>query len=188
MSNRMKHEVKALTYHEIGMSLDNSLESAEKEKLGYEGAKVGLLQAKKNVEDLTAHVDKDLKEGVLDIDQATLVKKWLIRAVSVVQNLALQSEVHGHITQGKVVALTAAVKHTKSLYDAEKVRMDASVAQQEGSEEVDPRRPDARAVGEHPGNPIAARRAQESEKPEEPETLLVETPKKRNRKKDAADT
>lgn len=186
MSNRMKHEVKALTYHEIGMSLDDSLDQAQKEKQIQEGAKMAFVAGKKHVEDLLAHVDRDVKEGILDLDQATLAKKWVVRAGSILQNLGLQAEVQGHIAQGKIAALTAVVRTTKSLYDAEKVRLEAS-SNLEG--EIDPRRPDARASGEHPGNPIADRKSDSTEGTQEVnETLLVVAPKKRGRRKDAADT
>jgi len=199
MSSHMKHEIKSLVYHEIGMTLDDNLESAEREKHEYNGAKSALIMAKKSVEGLTANVDKDLKEALLDGEQAALVKKWLIRAVNVVQNLALQAEVQSHMAQGKIVALTAAVKHAKSLYDAEKVRMEALVALDssdgESVGEEDPRRPVARPVGQHPGNSIAERRlAEEKNKSESKsegesaETVLVSSPKKRSKRKDAENT
>jgi hypothetical protein len=193
MSSHAKHEIKSLVYHEIGMKLDDSLELAEREKHEYNGAKSVLAAARKSVEGLTANVDKELLEAQIDGDQAALIKKWLIRAVNVVQNLGLQAEVQSHIAQGKIVALTAAVKQAKSLYDAEKARMEALEVQEAGGEgqvEEDPRRPVARPVGQHPGNPIAERKLAEKAavEGEASETVLVPSPKKRSKRKDAENT
>jgi hypothetical protein len=171
MSNKLKHEVKALTYHEIGMRLDDQLDAAKSEQSGFEGAKQAFQLASKRVEDLTAHIDKEVKDGVMDIEQSTLAKRWILRAINVVSNLAMQSEVQFYQAQGKVVALTQAVKHTKNLYDQEKARLDEAIAHEKAMAEAeakgetieDPKRPISRPMGEHPGNPIADRREGEAE-------------------------
>jgi len=157
--NKLKSEVKALTYHEVGAKLDDQLESAEREQFSMEGAKIALTEAKNLVEQLLSHVDKDVQEGVLDVAQATLAKRWVMRSMQVVQNLALRAEVQNYQSQGKVLALRQTVKVAKSLYDAEKANLDALIkAETEETETVDPRRPDARVSGTHPGDPLADRR------------------------------
>ena len=176
MSSKLKHEVKALTYHEIGMRLDDQLDAAKSEQSGFEGAKQAFQVATKRVEDLTSHIDKEVKDGTLDLEQSTLAKRWVLRAVNIVSNLAIQSEVQLYQAQGKVMALNQAVKHAKTMYDQEKARLDEAIAAEkalseavDSGEEVladDPKRPSARPVGEHPGDPLAARR-EEGEVPAE---------------------
>jgi hypothetical protein len=162
MSRRIKYEVKVLTYHELGVKLDDQLDSAKAELAQFEGAKMAFNVGKTKVEDLTAHVDKDIQENLMDLTQATLAKKWIL--------MAIQAEVQGYQAQGKVMALTRAVTDTKLLHDLEKVKLDAAIAAEsaEASDviDLDPNRPVARPLGEHPGNPLADRRGEESPDPE----------------------
>lgn len=154
MGNKLKHEIKSLTYHEIGVKLDDQLEAAKGEKHGYDGAKSALARTKILIENLTANIDVEAKDGALTIEASALAKKWVLRAANVVQNIGIQAEVQAHQAHGKIIALEQAVKVTKTLYEAEKAQLEA---ESEG-EERDPRRPDARPSGQHPGNPLADRR------------------------------
>lgn len=160
MSKRVKHEVKVLTYHELGMKLDDQLDAAKAEQSSFEGSKKAFALGRAKVEELTAHIDKDVRDGTLDLEQSTLAKRWVLRAVAVLQNLGIQAEVQGYQAQGKVMALTQAVNHTKVLHDQEKSLLDAAIAAESQSsvETVDSGRPAVRAMGEHPGNPLADRR------------------------------
>lgn len=194
MGNKLKHEIKALTYYEVGMKMDDLLEGVKSDLARYDGAKQALVHGKQKVEELTVHVDKDMKEELMTPEQASLVKKYILRAVNILMNLGIQSEVQHYQTQGKVIAMEKVVKVTKDFYDAEKVKQEASeLAEKEallGGVEEDPRRPVAREMGTHPGNAIADRKAskksiEESIPVEEPILPTEDTSKatKRIRKK-----
>lgn len=161
MGNKLKHEVKTHTFHEIGMKLDDMLEASKRDQARMDGAKQALLHARNKVEELTKHVDKDVLDSLLDLEQASLVKKYIVRAVGVLSNLALQSEVQYHQTQGQVVALEKTVAMTKNLYDAERVKLEAALEEEASPPpEVSVEAPHApREVGTHPGNRIADRKA-----------------------------
>lgn len=175
MGNILKHEIKALTYHEVGSKLDDQLEAAQREQSGFDGAKQALTSAKTLVEGLTAHVDKDLKDGTLDIEQATLAKRWVLRSAGVIQNLGIQAEVQNYQAQGKVLALRQAVKVTNSLYTTEKDLWEGAKNSTSGEEVGDEGgRPVARAVGTHPGNPLEERREVAPEPPSKAPELVVE--------------
>jgi len=179
MGNKLKHEIKALTYHEVGVKLDDQLEIAEREQSELAGARTAFTAAKTAVEGLTANIDKDIKEGTLSMEEGDLAKRWVLRGAAILQNLGIQAEVQKYQAQGKVIALRQVVKVAKSLYDSEKQSLDEAVKLEEGTaEEIDPRRPDARALGQHPGNPLANRRDEASEAPEtsEDEAPLSEPP------------
>jgi len=159
MGNVLKHEIKALTYHEVGSRLDGQLEAAQREQSGFDGAKQALESARALVEGLTANVDKELKEGTLDMGQATLAKRWVLRSAGVLENLGIRVEVQNYQAQGKVLALRQAVKVTNSLYTTEKDLWEGAKNSTGGEEvEGDGGRPVARAIGTHPGNPLEERR------------------------------
>lgn len=178
MGNKLKHEIKAHTLFELGEKLDDQLEAAQREQCGFDGAKNALTAAKAMVEGLSSNVDRDIKEGALDLDQSVLIKRWIARCAAVVQNLGLQAEVQNYQAQGKVMALRHSVKLTKALYDTEKAGLEEATKAEQGlAEELDPRRPDARATGQHPGNPLADRREEEDgESPPEPTLSNEEVP------------
>jgi hypothetical protein len=192
MGNKLKHEIKALTYHEVGVKMDDLLEGAKADLTRFDGAKQALIQGKQKVEELTLHVDKDMREELMSPEQASLVKRYLIRAVSVLQNLGIQSEIQYYQTQGRVAAMEKAVGITKGFYDAEKARFEAADAAEKevllgGVEEEDSRRPSAREVGTHPGNAIADRKEESKQAVEETPVEIVseptDEPVKRIRKK-----
>jgi len=195
MGNKLKHEIKALTYHEVGMKMDDLLEGAKADLARFDGAKQALIHGKQKVEELTQHVDKDMREELMSPEQAALVKKYLIRAVSVLQNLGIQSEIQYYQTQGRVAAMEKAVGVTKSFYDTERAKFDAADAAEKevllgAVEEDDSRRPKAREVGTHPGNAIADRKEENKADGEDPSEATesagsepTDEPVKRTRKK-----
>jgi hypothetical protein len=184
---RVKHEVKVLTYHEMGVKLDDQLEAAKSEQSGFDGAKKAFALGRSKVEELTSHIDKDAKDGTLDVEQATLVKRWVLRSMEVLRNLGIQAEVQAYQAQGKVIALEKSVNIIKALHDNEKVLLDSVVALEkaiaDGTVEVedDPRRPVSRNTGEHPGDPLASRR-EEGAEPMVPEVETPLEPAKKRRK------
>jgi hypothetical protein len=187
---KIKHEVKVLTYHEMGVKLDDQLEAAKLEYSSLDGSKKAFAFGKSKVEELTAHIDKDTRDGTLDVEQSTLAKRWVLRAVAVLQNLGVQSEVQSYQAQGKIIALEKSVGIVKTLHDNEKALLDSVVALEkavaDGTVEVeDLRRPVARSVGDHPGDPLADRREETASVPEVEQAIeeAESTQKKRRKSK-----
>lgn len=161
--SKLKSEVKAATLHEVGMKLDDVLEAAERELHTLEGGKQALHMGQKKVEQHLANVDRDVQEGKLDLEQATLIKRWVTQCVHILENLALQAEVQMYQAQGKVVGAKHVVAVAKSLYDREKAHLDAlsqAEVRTEALVALEPAEGRQRVVGTHPGDPLAARRAE----------------------------
>ena len=112
-------ELRAAGMHEVGMRMDDLLEAAKGEVLRCEGAQLGLLQAVKSVNDLMAHIDKDVDEGKYDLEVAKIAKLYVSRASELVQNLARNASNQKIAATGQVQMATVAVTITKKLYDGE---------------------------------------------------------------------
>jgi hypothetical protein len=80
---------------------------------------------------LSVHVDKEVDEDKLDLEQAKLVKLWLSRAVQATHNLFLNAQNQVLVTQGKVNGLTSVVALTKKYKDEEEMKVRVAVAQVE---------------------------------------------------------
>lgn len=154
MSN-FKSELRASVLNDIGSRIEDVLESAKKELAMHQGGKQALALGRQKIEAHMSYVDKDVEAGVLDLQQASLVKKYVSQCSNILENLAIQVEVQSYQTQGKVIATEGLVKLTKTLFDQEKAKIESStslVPEEETS------RPIERQVGVHPGNPIADRK------------------------------
>jgi hypothetical protein len=165
--SELKAEIKMATAHQIGAKLDDQLETANSEVQRYEGAKEALKQAVKALEGLMSHVDKDVDEGKYNelagelgpLKIAELVKLYIQRSMSSVQNMAIGAETNGFVARGKVQALQMAVKAAKDVYDTEAKKKAAIAAVKDGTMIED------RPEGVHPGQMSAvqdleARRAE----------------------------
>lgn len=150
-----KSEIKILTAQEIGVRLDDLVEAATKEEATLSGAKQALTTAAMKVEELQKHVEKDLDEGKIDLEQQKLIKPWIDRAAGVIRNLATQAEVNQLQARGKIMAFKQSVAEVKRVQDVEKAKVEAAKAPPDTLIEGQPAK---RAPGQHPGDPLAKRR------------------------------
>jgi hypothetical protein len=163
-------DVKLQATREIGSRMDDRLEAAEQETHALGGAVQMLKQAAQNIESLHAHVGKDMDAHLFadltDVQVQAQIKRYIDRAIGVVQNLQLGAEQARLKAMGKQEALQQAVKLVKQLHDQEvarvarieKIEADGGIPETLG-----------RVVGDHPGDPLADRRA-EAVAPEAPKT------------------
>ena len=161
-----KSEIKMGTANEIGADLDDILERFQKSEYALEGADRALAQVGKNIEDLMEHVDLDMNEGKLDIQEpmhvAKAIKDYIKKSIGVVTSLVEANRANRIRTQGKIEATKAAISTVKKLYDAEKAKAhqmlkvlerakdDGGDLVYDGGEEGDPNRPPSRPTGVHP--------------------------------------
>jgi hypothetical protein len=160
MGSRIKHEIKALTFHEVGVKIDDALDSAKMEFAKFKGGQETLAEAMKHLEGLCSHVDNDTKSGIYDLQTAGHVKKYITRSIEVLRNMGIQCEVGSYTSQGKIQAFQKAVGLAKNLYDTERAAAEAVAAAEAETEGVktEPARPGDRDEGKHPGDPLADRR------------------------------
>lgn len=204
--SKFKSEIRASVLNDMGSRIEDALDAAKRELAGFQGGRQALVLAKQKVEAHMASVDKDVDAGRLDLEQASLVKKYMSQCCHILENLGIQAEVQGYQAQGKIMATENLVKVTKTLFDQERAKLEAAEREEAGElpehlvgDPEDPRRPVQRPVGVHPGNVIADRKAEaieqtevgasETESVEEaaaalPEELTTEEPSKpKGRKK-----
>lgn len=161
-----KSEIRIGVAREIGCALDDALEAAQGEIKFFEGGASALVQAGKQIQALAKIVDEDLEKEtgeIPDLAAATLVKKFITRAVAVVESGARTAENHRLVSEGKTRALQAAVGGIKKRIDVEQIRVDATrleAARVLAGEAADGPKAD-RAVGAHPGGGIKAQRLAE---------------------------
>jgi len=170
-----KAEVKILTANEIGASIEDMMEEAQKNEHMYAGAKNALGDAYKNIGNLVDVFKREVEEGTIKFDELRepekiegLVRKFIARAMNIVESMQLQAQNSQIGAAGMVAAFTKAMGIPKKVMDVERGKMEAVKAAIEaqlrgdGDEDLELGRPAARVTGTHPGDPLAARRIPES--------------------------
>lgn len=149
-----KSKVKVNVINELGNKFDDMLDRFKQDSMRYEGAKSGLKQAAKAIEGLTGHVDRDIKEDKYSIEVAAHVKKYIMHAIGILDNLATTAEISYHRTLGSIEATNTTIRVAKNMMDVENnkiIAQESAVANEEDyGESLVPR-----ATGMHPGNPLA---------------------------------
>jgi len=154
-----KSEIKMSVAQEIGNNLDDALESAKVEINRWEGGKFAHVQTTQGIDHLIGHhLKKDLEEDKLTMEDAERIKRYLLRAKGLVENLSIQCDSLTLKAKGKVEALEKAVLITKKVYDSESRKRTSLLTPEEPDERTGP----TRAVGAHPGPSIAQQRRAEA--------------------------
>lgn len=156
-----KAEVKIGTANEIGNRLDDVLEGTTKDLYRLEGASVAYRQAVQAVEVVSSFLDRDVNEGKVGLEEATLIKTYLEKARQNVQGQATQAE-HNRVVQlGKVQAMQATVQIVKKFRDDEESK---AKRLREAAEQLEAEtgQPISRPVGMRPGSTLKERRLAEA--------------------------
>jgi hypothetical protein len=164
-----KAEIKALVAHELGVGLDDMLEAVQVEAHQYRGAKEGLRQAVLALNQYHKdHIDKDIDEGKLSLEEATQIRRYLERDVGILENLAVRAEVSQLQAEGKSAGVRLAVQNVKKYHDRENGLVLSMRAQEQAAaqaaltpaDEVAP----TNGLGKHPGPTLKAKRIAEAKK------------------------
>ena len=168
-----KAEIKIGTLQGIGNKLDDMKEGAVKEQAAAEGAVTAYKLAVPKIEALFAHVDTDIDEGKVPEDglaAAKYAKTYIRRAADIVSNMRVSAVTQSIHAQGKLAGLDASLLVTKKEVDSEIQKVKSlAAALESGTLTIEDGEVPERPVGVHPGNPIADRKAAESQPPEPPE-------------------
>lgn len=160
-----KSEVRIGVANEIGCAMDDALEKAKGQVKYCEGGNAVLLLAQKKVQALSKLVDEDLDgkgEGLIkDLETATLVKKYISRAVGILGSEAVNAANMKLMSMGQAQAYEAAVKGIKKRVDAEaskvvQLKKDTELVLKGGAFEHA-----GRTTGQAPGPTIKAQRQAE---------------------------
>lgn len=116
-----KSEMKAALAGEFENGFVEAKKSAQDDLLRWEGSKMALTGAAKAVEQLQAHVARDVDEEKLTIEEATKVRLYVSRAAEVVRSLRLKAEVQQERAKGRMEAFSMATNMvSKSRQQAER--------------------------------------------------------------------
>jgi hypothetical protein len=174
--NLAKSEVKLGITAELGKQLGERLESATNERFRFEGEIRCCKAVANNVNNLMLRAKEEFAEA--DLEKLAFLQKWLTRVVNSVQNSQMQAEGAKLIQQGIVQGIAGSQAIPIKMHETEKARLQAVLEALESGEISGDEwngRPAQRPSGVRPGNPLEARRAEESEK-------VVEISKARKRK------
>lgn len=155
----LKAELKMMVTHEVGVRVDDSLEVAKKDLAMLESRQVTFGDAAKAIETLLQHVDKDLEEEKLPEEVAQHVKRYIVRGVSALQNLAQQAANNRMAQTGRVQGLEQTVVLLKNMVDAERAKAEALRAAETAPEPMNPK---DRVNGQHPAATIKELRLAEA--------------------------
>ena len=123
MSSILKTELKQLVTFEVGARVEDSFEEAKRGLSIFEGRQTAMLDAAKAVEQLLAFVDTDVTEEKIDLEAATVAKRYIMRAVNALQNLSAQAQNLRMAQTGKVSGLEQTVALLKNMADAEMAKL-----------------------------------------------------------------
>jgi len=105
-----KEELKRIICEELEEDFLATKLLAETDKSSWEGAKKALGGASKMVLALTDHIDKDLEDEKITVEQAETARLYISRASEVCNSLRLKAEVHEQRVIGRVEAFQIAAK------------------------------------------------------------------------------
>jgi len=117
----LKQQIRVAVTNDIGADLDDQLEAAKVEVQQQEGAKAAYATAEKLIGQLLPHLQQDLNDGKIPMETASVVSKWVQRAMGVCTTL------HAQATNA-VIAKSGAVLQTEKLVGLVKKRFDAERA------------------------------------------------------------
>lgn len=176
-----KSQVIANALFNAGVRIDDILEGAKRDHHRFEGGQVALLQVLKQVQALTSHVDKDVEEGKLNTEQATLVKVWIERAVAVIESGSQTMANNAVGAHGQVLMAEKVVKVLKTMHDVELSKADV-LQRAEAGEVIDGA--ERRQVGEHPGPGVRVRRQQQQQAEQDTKAPVTKTISVKQRRKE----
>jgi len=169
MATLEKAEIKILTAGDIGADIEDMMEQAQKAEHMHEGAKLALGDASRKVNALAEHLKKSIEDGDLKLGEIDspekidgLVRKYIVRAVNILENLQLMAQNSQIGSAGMVAGYKSAMRAPMKVMEGERKKMEAlKEAIEEQQRTGDPDlilRPVSRATGAHPGDPLADRR------------------------------
>lgn len=133
MPNPLKAQVKIGTINELGNSLEDMKEGAEKEALRLEGYLRAIGDFEKGIQSISEALNLELKETAFDgyigepLKVAELVKRYLGRCMGSADNLKVRTQKMRLVQEGQVLGLAAAIQRAKKMADEEAKKIQGAV-------------------------------------------------------------
>lgn len=130
-----KAELRADVVNEMGNRLDDVLEGSQAQVHRTEGAEQAMRQAATIVRQLHEHVDRELEaKQIPDLAHAQLVKDWITRAASVLDQFAEQAVQQRLMQVGHAQGVALAVRVLKSAHTEELKQVEQHRTRDTGTE------------------------------------------------------
>ena len=168
-------ETRVATASEFENQCEEARKAAEEDVYRWDGAKRALAGASKSVQDLAAHIARDVEEGKLDVEAAGAAKRYIMRASIICDNLRLKAEVNGQKAQGRSEAMSMAAGIAGRIGQWAQEKLD--------NPPEAPRAAESSPKNKHPGNKVAELRERKIDLPGGIEKIAKKTTKKATRKK-----
>lgn len=149
----MKAALRASAINDLGNRFDDALENCMQQASMARGGASALIEGVRVIGLLHQHLDKDIDEEKLDLEQAKVVKSWLIKASTALENLSKQYENRILLAEGQVRAWKETVSLTKKAYELELSKMPKDIEEMQAQADVT-----NAPEGRKPKPPIKARR------------------------------
>jgi len=173
--NPAKAHVKAIVAEEFGRHIEEMSEKAVERVHVHNGAVEAFRLGAKRAGELGEHIDKDVKEGIIDefvgepLKVAAYAKKYLKRAVGALDNLATAAQIAIHVAEGRAIGLKDANKYVNGIWKEEREKLEAFNRALANDETIDLRGDSVPpAFDGHPGLSLKAQRQAEERLSEEP--------------------
>ena len=136
-----KAALRASAIFDLGGRFEDALEGAQTRASEARGSVSAFSQGARAAAALEAHVDRDVEEGKLSLEEAKIAKLWLGRSRAALENLGRQAEGLVLMTEGELRAWRATVEISKKTHELELAKVPR--ARLAPLEEVAPAAPDA---------------------------------------------
>ena len=145
-----KAVVRSAAIFELGEKFEDKLEAKVANINIAKGAAAALSEAQKSIEAISGHVDKDLDDGKIDLEQAKLIKQWIMRCQYTAISLQKSAENKVFIAEGQAQALREIIDQTKKFYDVEQAKIPKEEDIEEQKAESDANEDSPKKTGRKP--------------------------------------
>lgn len=145
-----KAVVRSAAIFELGEKFEDKLEAKVANINIAKGAAAALSEAQKSIEAIVGHVDKEVDDGKIDLEQAKLIKQWILRCQYTAISLQKSAENKVWIAEGQAQALREIIDQTKKFYDVEQSKIPKEEEASEDSAEVTAQEDTTKRTGRRP--------------------------------------
>ncbi len=131
-----KTKLRSAAMHEVGARLDDVLGSAQQEVYRIEGEERALKKSAERMIQLMAAVNSEAKEDKLGIDEAKLVKSYLMKGAEGFKDSVASAQKRRFAAQGMVMGLERSVKETKGMFDREVAKSPEEPVEESSGDEM----------------------------------------------------
>jgi hypothetical protein len=118
-----KATIRSEAIFELGERFEDRLDAKTASLNAAKGSVVAFSEASKAIEAILSHVDKDIDEGKIDLEQAKIVKQWISRCHFATVGLGRNAENKVYLAEGQLSAVRELLDTTKKFYEIENAKI-----------------------------------------------------------------